>query len=171
MSLTTARIIDVCDAVVSAINGIQSTSGLTYTASRVYSFYYTDSQLSTLRVNVRPQDILEPTNDEEDRTQVKKIYTVEVAVQKMVNRLNPTEVDAYQNLVAAIDGLFRIHSTMTAGSGGDAAPVSLRDKRFAPLFRTQPGPSSKQIGWFDSDTPNCRFYSVLELNYWEWVAR
>ncbi len=155
MSLTTARELDVCDAVVTDINAI-SGIGLTFTALQVFSFGFTDGDLNSLRVVVRPY---ETEFDAESRGDEQDDYQIQVGVYKMVGRKDVANIKLYFNLMRMIANLYPIDRQMMVG----ASNVLVKEKRFFPLYFR----SDKIMDNIEGST---RFISHLLLTFREWVA-
>lgn len=157
MPLATAVELSVCDAVASRIQTIQGSSGLTFTATRVYSFGFTDAELTSLQVPIRPHDT---EYDASDRSDERCDYSIEVGVIKMVTRKDVAGIDKYFNLAIAIGKLFPLDYRLTVGSGY----VLCVGKRHSPMIEKS---VIRKI--MDSTESTTRFESNLFLTFRDWV--
>lgn len=155
MAITQARAIDVANVMVAEIQGIAAASGLDYTARRVYSFGFTDGDLSTLRVVCRPYDIQyadESRQTEEDN------YEIQFGLMKSVSRTDVAGIDRYVNLFTAIMALYPIARNVTVGT---KTMIVVEKRPFPFMFR------SDTI--MDSTTPTTRYDARGLITFREWV--
>jgi len=158
MALTTAREIDVTNAIVAEINSvIQPTSGLTFAALRVWSFGFTDGQLATLRVVARPIDT---EKEGEARQDEQHDYEIQIGVFKFVARSDVTNIDSYFNLLVTIAKLYPLDRKLVVGGG----TVTAIDNRFFPMYRR----SDKIMD--NPDSATTRFEGTVQIKFREWVA-
>ena len=152
----TARAIDVRNKVVTEVQSLSgATSGLTFTAESVWSWGYSDGDLSSIRVPVRVWDLAWDTadigNERDD-------YEVQIGLQKLVSRKAVSDIDTYFNLFILIAGLYPIDRQITIGSG----KVLLQNKRTFPLM-------IRSSDIMDSSMPTTKMMMSLIVNFREWV--
>ena len=152
----TARAIDVRNKVVTEVQSLSgATSGLTFTAESVWSWGYSDGDLSSLRVPVRVWDLAWDTadigNERDD-------YEVQIGLQKLVSRKAVSDIDTYFNLFILIAGLYPIDRQITIGSG----KVLVQNKRTFPLM-------IRSSDIMDSSMPTTKMMMSLIVNFREWV--
>ena len=94
-------LVDIADAVVAQLNG--HTFPLAFTAQRAYAPLQTLKDLQTIHVTVVPKGIV-LENVARDRRQ--RDYQIDIAVQKKLASLAPTEIDPLVDLAAEIGDLF-----------------------------------------------------------------
>ena len=161
MSLPQSRAIDVCDAIVAELNAISS--GLSYTATRVYSNGFTDGDLDELRLTVRPYEI---SFDAAERGDERDIYEIQITLQKTVSRTDVTAIDSYFNLMIAIAALYPIDRDWLIGTG----KVQVTGKRFFPLMmRAENIVKPSAYAFLELPVETTKFYSSLMLDFGEWV--
>lgn len=154
MPLVTARAIDVANKIVNEINSMST--GLTFTAVRRWSFGFTDGELSSLQVVVRPYDM---DRSEEARGDEEHFYEIQVGVYKKVARRNTAEIDDCYNLAINIAAEFPLNRVISVGAGD----VEVVENRFMPMFvRTD-----RIMDNYDSS--DTRFMSHLLLKFREYV--
>lgn len=152
----TARAIDVRNKVVTEVQSLSgATSGLTFTAESVWSWGYSDGDLSSIRVPVRVWDLAWDTadigNERDD-------YEVQIGLQKLVSRKAVADIDTYFNLFILIAGLYPIDRQITIGSG----KVLVQNKRTFPLM-------IRSSDIMDSSMPTTKMMMSLIVNFREWV--
>lgn len=159
-----AREINVCDALVPLINALSGSSGLpTFVAGRVWSFGFTDGELTGLKVVIRPYETDYETEARYDET---NLYQIEIAVAKMVSRLDIAAIDTYFNLITAIADLFPLDYKLTVSSTVTANVV---EKRWFPMFVRLATIDGVKTG-LDVTGANTRFMSTLILKFREDVT-
>lgn len=152
MALDDARILLLCDAIVDEINSeIDPNSEFGVDAVRGYSLGFTTSELSALRIVVRPDDY---GGEEANPSEINQTYKIEIGVLKNTTKAN---IDPYLNLVIAIDRLFPINLDFEIDTNEF---VQVTDKRFMPLYFKNPDT-------LDSEKPTVRFESRLHLEFTE----
>lgn len=153
MAIATARILTVADAVVMRVNALDTGSIQPGAAAvRGVSFGFTDAELNTLRIIVRPDDY-EGENGNGDL--INQLYKIEIGVLRMVKKTQ-VATDPLINLICAIARLFPKQSSLLIS--GDEFLID--DNRFTAFYLRNPD-------MMDSEDTNVRFDSRLLVTFKE----
>lgn len=155
MAIATARITTLINAIVTKINTdlAISTNFPGVSAVRGVSLGFTASELSRLRIVVRPSDY---EGENGNLGLIDQIYRIEIGVLKMVNKTT-VATDPLIDLVCAIARLFPKQSSYLLSAGNE---FLIDDNRFLPLFFHDPDT-------MDSADANVKFDSRLQLAFKE----
>lgn len=153
MPISTARILTIADAVVTRINTLDTGSIQTgVVAVRGVSFGFTDSELSKLRIIVRPDDY---EGENGNNSEIDQLYKIEIGVLRMVTKTQAA-TDPLINLICAIARLFPKQSSLAISSDN----LLIDDNRFTAFYLRNPD-------MMDSEDTNVRFDSRLLLTFKE----
>lgn len=154
MPIATARILTIADAVVTRINTLDIDSIQNgASAVRGISFGFTDSQLNTLRIIVRPDDY---EGEDGNASEIDLLYKIEIGVLRMVTKTQAA-TDPLINLICAIARLFPKKSTLSISG----AELPIEDNRFTAFYLRNPDMMDSE------DNTNVRFDSRLLLTFGE----
>lgn len=154
MALPTARVLTIADAVVTRINADLVSYSLTGSAVRGYSFGFTDAELASLRLVVRPMDL---DREYQDKTSEDRKYSIQIGIMKMLSKSNVANIDLYLNMAARIAILFPLNYDLSLGGG---VSVEVVGNRFVPLY-------FQTTETMDSQDASVRFDSRLLLEFRE----
>lgn len=155
MAIATARITTLAIAIVTKINTdlAISTNFPGVSTVRGVSFGFTDSELSKLRIVVRPDDY---EGENGNGNQIDQVYKIEIGVLKKVNKTT-AQTDPLIDLICAIARLFPKQSSFPIATGEDAL---IDDNRFNMFYLRNPDT-------MDSDEASVKFDSRLLLTFRE----
>lgn len=144
-----ARILDIADAIVDAIEGGAWTIGAV-NPTRRYTTEYEISELSTLRVDVQPIDQADTVDDREEGQRTE--YVLQITVQKRVKPTDNAQVDPLLNLTRELSDYFhegRLITVTTEMEIVEAKTVLYSPKEF---------------------DVNKRYFGTVMLKFGEWTG-